>query len=147
MPVSEGWRTTFELAYLSARTRFLLACYTISLLDTRRLHVDGARLTSSLFKVLNIVLEEKILSVSRTPDAREVGVTMPSSVNLEQVIELRLVITTPTRAVDLLHGCSGREDHLVRGYPDDRPILLVQLVDISRPVCVELMPLQRPGGE
>lgn len=80
-------------------------------------------------------------------DFRYARVDSPSSINLKEVVEIGLVITTAPRSIDLFQRGRRGEGNLVGANSNHGAILLVEGMDIHGPVGVEFVPLQGQGGE
>lgn len=74
-------------------------------------------------------------------------VSIPPAIDLEEVIKLGLVISTPTGAIDLLERSRRGEGHLIGADTDDGTILLMEVVNVHGPVGVEFMPFQDQRSE
>lgn len=107
---------------------------------------DGlAGRTSSLFNVVNMVLQGALLVLCSAGCCTPSWRGLPSPINLEEIIELRLVIATAAGAIYLLDSSLGSKSDLIGSQPYHGAILEVEIVDISSPVGVEFVPFQDQG--
>lgn len=87
------------------------------------------------------------VSHSVSSDFRYSRVDSPSSINLKEVIEIGLVITTASRSIDLLQRGRRGEGNLVGANSNNGAILLMEGMDVHGPVGVEFVPFQYQGGK
>lgn len=72
---------------------------------------------------------------------------LPLSIDLKEIVEFRLVISTTTGAINLFDSSNRSKRDFVRRNTDHWAISLVQLMDIHSTVSVEFLPFQYERGE